>query len=104
MSDILAIVDRTNADDMLVEEIARRHPDKVTVLVQGENADWAEDDSASGRAVRDRLARLLAAIEQRTGAVVVGLAGNRDQLRGWRFDRVIGGTAPLGGASAMTAS
>jgi hypothetical protein len=37
----------------------------------------------------------LAAIEQRTGAVVVGLAGGREQLRGWRFDRVIGGSQPV---------
>jgi hypothetical protein len=41
-------------------------------------------------------ARLLTAIEQRTGAVVVGLAGSREQLRGWRFDRVVGGSGPVG--------
>ena len=43
----------------------------------------------------DRLARLLAAIEQRTGAVVVGLAGSREQLRGWRFDRIVGAHGPI---------
>lgn len=95
MSDILAIVDPTNTDEQLVEEIARRHPDKVTVLVQDGSDDWAEDDSPRGRALRDRLAKLLAAIELSTGAVVVGLAGNRDQLSGWRFDRVVGGGSPL---------
>jgi hypothetical protein len=96
MSDILAIVDTTNTDEQLVEEIARRHPDKVTVLMQDGDVDWAEDDSARGRAVRDRLANLMAAIERRTGAVVIGLAGSREQLRGWRFDRVVTGGGPLG--------
>ena len=95
MSDLLAIVDQTDTDEALVEEIARRHPDRVTVLVEGETPDWASDDSPRGRALRDRLARLLTSIEQRTGAVVVGLAGSREQLTGWRFDRTVGGRAPL---------
>jgi hypothetical protein len=95
MSDILAIVDQTNTDEQLVEEIARRHPDRVTVLLEDGSGDWGSDDSARGRALRDRLAKLLAAIEQRTGAVVVGLAGSRDQLRGWRFDRIIGARGPI---------
>jgi hypothetical protein len=45
---------------------------------------------------RDRLAKLLTAIEQRTGAVVVGLAGSREQLKGWRFDRIVGSSGPIG--------
>src|SRR5579859_6323617 len=94
MSDLLAILDRASADEALVDEIARRHPNRVTVLVEGAEPDWASDESPRGRALRDRLATLLAAIEQRTGAVVVGLAGSRDQLRGWRFDRVVGGRGP----------
>lgn len=89
MSDILAIVDQTNTDERLVEEIARRHPDRVTVLVQDGEADLDDEDSAQSRALRDRLAALLASIEQRTGAVVVGLAGSMDQLKGWRFDRTL---------------
>ena len=95
MSDILAIVDQTNTDEQLVEEIARRHPHRVTVLVEDGQCDLGSDDSARGRALRDRLAALLASIEQRTGAVVVGLAGSRDQLRGWRFDRIVGGRDPV---------
>jgi hypothetical protein len=95
MSDLLAIVDQTQTDEALVDEIARRHPDRVTVLVEDGEPDWASDDSQGARALRDRIASLLATIEQRTGAVVVGLAGSRDQLRGWRFDRVVGGRAPL---------
>lgn len=94
MSDILAIVEESVTDEILVDEIARRHPDRVTVLVEAGTPDWGSDDSPRGRALRDRLAVLLAAIEQRTGAVVVGLAGSRDQLRGWRFDRIIGGREP----------
>ncbi len=96
MTDLLAIIDQGDTDELLIAEIVRRHPDRVTVLFEDGDADLAQDDSPKGRALRDRLAVLLSAIEQRTGAVVVGLAGSRDQLRGWRFDRVIGGRPPLG--------
>jgi hypothetical protein len=95
MSDILAIVDETNTDEQLVEEIALRHPHRVTVLLVEGTGDAQLDDSPRGRALSDRLARLLAAIEQRTGAVVVGLAGSREQLRGWRFDRIVGAQGPI---------
>jgi hypothetical protein len=95
MSDLLAIVGPAGADEELLEEISRRRPDRVTVLVEDGGRDWASDDSARGTAVRDRLATLLHAIERRTGAVVVGLAGDRDQLLGWRFDRVVGGRMPV---------
>jgi hypothetical protein len=91
MSDLLAIVGPAQSDDALLDEIARRHPDRVTVLVESADGDWGADESSRGIAVRDRIANLLAAIERRTGAVVVGLAGSRDQLRGWRFDRIVGG-------------
>jgi hypothetical protein len=94
MSDLLAIVGPSSVEDDLVAEISRRHPDRVTLLVEDENPEWASDESESGRLIRDRLARLLSVIEQRTGAAVVGLAGSRDQLRGWRFDRVISGRTP----------
>jgi hypothetical protein len=89
MSDILAIVDETNRDEQLVEEIALRHPDRVTVLLEDGTLD-PSDEGSRGSALSDRLAKLLTAIEQRTGAVVVGLAGSREQLRGWRFDRIVG--------------
>lgn len=90
MSDILAIVDETNSDEQLLEEIALRHPHRVTVLLEDGSLDPQVDDGPRGRALSDRLAKLLTAIEQRTGAVVVGLAGSREQLRGWRFDRIVG--------------
>jgi len=89
MSDILAILEGTASDEQLVEEIALRHPHRVTVLLEDGTLDPTDDDPR-GRALSDRLAKLLTAIEQRTGAVVVGLAGSREQLRGWRFDRIVG--------------
>ncbi len=95
MSDLLAIVGVEDGDEELLDEIARRRPDRVTVLVEDGDRDWAFDDSAPGLAMRDRLAVLLHAIERRTGAAVVGLAGDRGQLLGWRFDRVVGGRVPM---------
>jgi hypothetical protein len=95
MSDILAIVDDSNSDEQLLEEIALRHPHRVTVLLEDGTLDPQLDESPRGRALSDRLAKLLAAIELRTGAVVVGLAGSREQLRGWRFDRIVGSHGPL---------
>jgi hypothetical protein len=95
MSDLLAIVGPGDAEEELLAEIAHRHPDRVTVLVESADPDWAVDESDRGRAVRDRIAALLYAIERRTGAVVVGLAGNPDQLAGWRFDRVVRARATL---------
>jgi hypothetical protein len=95
MTDVLAIVGAEEGDELLLEQLAQRRADRITVLVEEPASDWASDDSASGRALRDRLAGLLRAIEVRTGAIVVGLVGSREQLRGWRFDRIVGGRAPL---------
>jgi hypothetical protein len=95
MSDLLAIVGPAEDDEELLEEIARRHPDRVTVLVDDPDGDWADDDSSRGRLLRDRLALLLTQIEERTGAAVVGLAGARSQLHGWRFDREVRGRTPV---------
>jgi hypothetical protein len=92
MSDLLAVITSEDRDIDVLSELEWRHPHRVTVLVEGGDL---EDESESGRALRDRLAGLLHAIEQRTGAIVVGLAGSRDQLRGWRFDRTVGGRQPL---------
>jgi hypothetical protein len=92
MSDLLAVITSEDRDAEVLAELEWRHPDRVTVLLEGGDL---EDESDTGRALRDRLAALLHAIEQRTGAIVVGLAGDRDQLRGWRFDRIVGGRPPL---------
>jgi hypothetical protein len=95
MSDVLAIVGPGEDDAELIEQLARGRADRITILVEDAEPDWGSDDSEAGRAVRERLAGLLAAIERRTGAMVVGLAGSRDQLLGWRFDRIVQGRAPL---------
>jgi len=95
MSDLLAIVGPSDAEDELLDEIASWRPERVTVLVQDGDKDWAFDESLSGHALRDRLAGLLQAIERRTGASVVGMVGDPDQLLGWRFDQVLTSRVPL---------
>jgi hypothetical protein len=82
MSDLLAVVGDEIDDEDLLTEIERRRPDRVTVL--------AEEERDEGR-----VALLVDAIEERTGADVVGLADSRNQLRGWRFDRVVGDRSPI---------
>lgn len=91
MSELLAIFGTGENDAELIDEIARRHPRRVTVLLQDAPDDWALDESAAGLALRARLALLMATIEHDTGATVTGLAGSRDQLAGWRFDHEVGG-------------
>ncbi|MGZ4299968.1 MAG: hypothetical protein ACXVVK_23270 [Solirubrobacteraceae bacterium] len=92
MSDVLAIFGPSDSDYNLIEQISRLHPTRVTVLIEDVEANWAYDDSPSGVELRDRLATLMAAIERDTGATVTGLAGSREQLIGWRFDREVGRT------------
>jgi hypothetical protein len=89
MTDVLAVIRPQDGAGQLLDELARRRPDRVTVLLEGDAPGWGSDESAAGVARREKLAALLHAIEDRTGAVVVGLAGDSDQLRGWRFDRVV---------------
>jgi hypothetical protein len=89
MTDLLAIVGPADEDAELLDRIAGRYPARVTVLLPDGDPEWASEDSDSARALRDRLAELLNAIEARTGAAVVGLAGDAAQLKGWRFDRVV---------------
>jgi hypothetical protein len=84
MSDLLAVVGDEINDEDLLTEIERRRPDRVTVLAEEERDE-------------DRAASLVDAIEERTGADVVGLADSRSQLRGWRFDRVVGDGSPIPG-------
>jgi hypothetical protein len=82
MSDLLAVVgDEINDEDLLCE-IVRRRPNRVTVLAEEERDDGS-------------VASLVDAIEERTGADVVGLVDSRSQLRGWRFDRVVGDGSPI---------
>jgi hypothetical protein len=95
MSDLLAIFGPSDSDSELISEIAWLHPTRVTVLIEDMDARWAFDESPTGMELRDRLAALMAAIERDTGATVTGLAGSRDQLVGWRFDREVTGHASV---------
>ena len=76
MNDLLAVI--SDDEDEMVARIARQHPRRVTLL-------FDEPTTLD----EDRLAHLIAAVERETGAVVVGLAGSRAQLEGWRFDGVV---------------
>jgi hypothetical protein len=91
MADVLAIATDHTVDDDLVEEVARRRPREVTIVIDAEDAGvaWAWDESESGVQKRDRLARLLSAIELRTGAAVMGRIGDLRPLRGRWFDGVV---------------
>src|SRR4051812_5590303 len=79
MTTLLAIASDPNLDSALVDEVRVTHPDRVTVLVlaSGFAADrWAWGDGPRERALRDRLALLLAQVEAHTGAVVTGVVGD----------------------------
>jgi hypothetical protein len=97
MSDLLAIFGPTDtpSDSDLLTEIERLRPTRVTVLMDGADADWTSDEGPMARALRDRLAALMALVERRTGATVIGTAGDRDQLVGWRFDRELSSRTPV---------
>ncbi len=95
MSDLLAIFGPEDCDAELLARIAAYRPDRVTVLLAGAGADWALDESSAGEAIRSRLAGLMAAIERDNRATVVGFAGDRAQLLGWRFDRELSSAVPV---------
>jgi hypothetical protein len=94
MNELLAIFGPDDTDSELLTEIERLHPTRVTVLLDAGDIDWASDDGPAGAALRERMAALLALIEHRTGATVTGLAGDRGQLEGWRFDREVSAAIP----------
>lgn len=79
----------------MLDGIAAYRPDRVTVLMADGDVDLISEGPSEGDAVRDRLAVLMASIERRTGATVVGLAGDRSQLTGWRFDRELAPGLPV---------
>ncbi len=94
MSDLLAIFTGEDTETEILDGIAAYRPDRVTVLVTGEDHDLtAETDDSD--ALRERIAVLMTTIERQTGATVVGLAGDRGQLAGWRFDRELGARVPV---------
>jgi len=91
MSELLAITHRCASDDdgELIAEVTRHRPSRVTILIEGADADWAQDETETGHELRDRLAFLLAAIERSTGATVAGIACDDHQIDGWRFDKTV---------------
>jgi hypothetical protein len=95
MSDLLAIFTGADDDADVLNRIVAYGPDRVTVLLTDEGSELMDDDSDQAEALRDRMAALLNTIERETGATVVGLAGDRAQLDGWRFDRELASRLPV---------
>lgn len=78
-------------DAQLVAAAAALRPAHVSVVIAGGDASWGWSDQRDAAARRDRLAHLLTAVEQATGATVVGLVGDPSELAHDRFDTVLGG-------------
>lgn len=95
MSDLLAIFTGGEDDAEVLADVAAHRPDRVTVLLTDADRDALAEDSTEADALRERLALLLASIERRTGATVVGLAGDRAQLAGRRFDLELRSRLPV---------
>jgi hypothetical protein len=95
MSDLLAIFSDPEADAEVLAGISANRPNRVTVLMADENQELMADESSQGDALRDRMAVLMQTIERSTGATVIGVAGDRTQLDGWRFDRELGAPLPV---------
>jgi hypothetical protein len=92
MTELLAIANAAEDDELLVEEVARRHPDTVTVLLNEEDdgGRWGWADGPRERALRDRLALLLARVERATDASVLGVVGDVWMLTGRSYDGIVG--------------
>ena len=88
---ILLIAGRDGDDDELVAAAAAHRPRRVTVLIEATDPSWGWSERRIASARRDRLARLLTAVERATGASVVGLVGDPVELDLGRFDAVVGG-------------
>jgi len=92
--EILLIAGPAGRDDELVAAAAAHHPRRVTVLIEAGDPSWGWSERRVATARRDRLATLLTAVEQATGASVVGLVGGPAELELGGYDAVVGG-APL---------
>lgn len=89
--DLLIIAGPESEDDLLVAAAMAHSPQHVTVLITANDPSWGWSELRAARARRDRLARLLTAVERATGAAVVGLVGDPARIDDGRFDAVIGG-------------
>jgi len=90
--EILLIAGQAGRDDELVAAAAAHHPHRVTVLIKAGDRSWGWSEQRVATARRDRLAALLTAVEQATGATVVGLVGNPAELELDGYDAIVGGT------------
>jgi len=86
---ILLIAGPEGRDDELVAAAAAHHPRRVTVLIEAEDPNWGWSEQRVASARRDRLARLLTAVEQATGATVVGLVAERAEIDRQGFDAIV---------------
>jgi hypothetical protein len=88
---LLAIADAPETDGMLICELAAREAGNITVLIETADADlrraWADGDVAEQ--TRERLARLITAIEVATGAVVVGAVTAPAAVARDKYDAVV---------------
>jgi hypothetical protein len=91
MTEILLIAGPEGHDDELVASVAAHRPEHVTVLIDADDAAWSWSETRAARRRRNRLATLLTATEQATGAAVIGLVGNPLKLAVDRYDVVVGG-------------
>jgi len=89
--EILLIAGSEGRDDELIAAAAVHHPRHVTVLIEADDPSWGWSERRIASARRDRLAALLTAVEDATGASVVGLVGNPGELELGGFDAVVGG-------------
>jgi hypothetical protein len=90
--DILLIAGPEGRDDELVAAAAAYHPQRVTVLIEGNDPNWGWSERSIASTRRDRLATILTSIETATGATVVGLVGDPAELTLGGFDAIVGET------------
>ncbi|HEX7290825.1 MAG TPA: hypothetical protein VF250_06810 [Conexibacter sp.] len=89
--EILVIAGSHDRDDELVAAAAAHRPRRATVLIEADDPSWGWSERRIASARRDRLAALLSAVEDATGATVVGLVGDPAELELGRFDAIVGG-------------
>jgi hypothetical protein len=89
---VLLIAGPHGRDNELVAAAAAHRPRRVTVLIEACDPSWSWSERRIASARRDRLAQLLTAVEQATGASVVGLVGDPVELDLSRFDAVVADT------------
>ncbi len=89
MNTILAIADQPQFDLDLIDEVSALSPERVTLVLDGDERTWAWDETAEGRGRRDRLAALISAISDRTGAAVVGTIARPEAAPRNGYDAVV---------------